>query len=37
MHYGEGGAFLLYVDIYVVEFFVDVEEQTMHVDRVRRA
>ena len=37
MHASEGGAFMLYVDVYVVEFFLDVNEQTMHVDRVRRA
>ena len=37
VHAGEGGTFLLYVDMYVVEFFVDVGEETMHVDRVRRA
>jgi hypothetical protein len=37
VHSGEGGVFLPYVDAYVVEFFVDLGEQTMHVDRVRRA
>ena len=37
VHSGEAGVFLLYVDAYVVEFFVDVGEQTVHVDRVRRA
>jgi hypothetical protein len=37
VHAGEGGVFLLYVDVYVVEFFVDIDEDTMHVDRVRRA
>lgn len=37
VHAGEGGVFLLYVDVYVVEFFVDVGDDTMHVDRVRRA
>jgi hypothetical protein len=36
-HAAEGGIFLLYVDVYVVEFFVDMEDDTMHVDRVRRA
>jgi hypothetical protein len=37
VHAGEAGVFLLYVDSFVVEFFVDVDAQTMHVDRVRRA
>jgi hypothetical protein len=37
VHAGDDGAFLLYVDTYIVEFFVDIAEQTMHVDRVRRA
>jgi hypothetical protein len=37
VHSAEGGVFLLYVDVYVVEFFVDVSEETMHVDRIRRA
>jgi hypothetical protein len=37
VHAGDGGVFLLYVDVYVVEFFVDVGDDTMHVDRVRRA
>ena len=37
VHAGEGGVFLLYVDVYVVEFFVDVPDDTMHVNRIRRA
>ncbi len=37
VHADEGGVFLLYVDVYAVEFFVDVGDDTMHVDRIRRA
>jgi hypothetical protein len=37
LHAAEGGVFLLHVDVYVVEFFVDIDDQTMHVDRVRHA
>jgi hypothetical protein len=37
VHSAEGGVFLLYVDLHVVEFFIDVRDDTMHVDRVRRA
>jgi hypothetical protein len=36
VHSGEGGVFLFYVDAYVVAFFVDIGEQAMDVDRVRR-
>ncbi|HEV3189362.1 MAG TPA: hypothetical protein VGY54_02635 [Polyangiaceae bacterium] len=37
VHSAEGGVFLLYLDVHVVEFFIDAQEDTMHVDRVRRA
>jgi hypothetical protein len=41
VHAGDGGVFLLYVDvgggsIYVVEFFLEPGAETMHVERVRR-
>jgi hypothetical protein len=33
----EGGVFLLFVDAPVVEFLIDVRQDAMHIERVRRA
>jgi len=37
VHASEGGVFFLYVGAHVVEFLIDVNEGTMHIERVRRA
>jgi hypothetical protein len=37
VHASDGGVFFLYVGAYVVEFLIDVTEDAMHIERVRRA
>ena len=37
VHASEGGLFFLYVGVHLVEFLIDLTEETMHIERVRRA
>ena len=37
VHWSEGGVFLLYVGLHVVEFLIDDAADVIHVERVRRA
>ncbi len=36
VHASDGGVFLLFVGVHIVEFLIDVPSDTIHVERVRR-